>query len=135
MGDLIFVREDDGTERAVTDEVEAAGLMASGRISDVETVGDGTMRRVFPNVSEEAERRAEGDASDAAMRELHDRTVVVTVDDGVMPATVREVELQGTATEAHRASVKARVAKQEGVTQAQVLIETLDEHQARTASE
>ncbi len=148
----LFVQQDDLTEVEIlpelspTGEVDESGdpVLAPSNpewVSLRATVDDGTaIYRVhgdlwlFLNAAGASAKRARWAASDAAAAAKETKTVMVTVDDGVMPATTREVELQDIATEAAKASVKARVANQEGVLPAQVLVETLDEHQARIAS-
>ena len=136
MDDLIFIQEDDGTERAVTDEAECVALLASARLVEAETVGDGTTRNVYLNASREAAMRAEWDATtwhnDAAQRDALDRTVRVTIDDGVMQKTEEEIELQTVPGVLELATVKTRMVAQRGIANPDhVAVETLADFKVR----
>lgn len=131
MDDTFVVQEDDGTERLVTDEAEHATLAASGRLFEAETIGDGTMRRVYLNVSKEASMRAEWAASDAAQQDARNRTVMIIIDDGVMPVTEERIELQVIPGAADKATVKARIVAERGVANPNhVTVETLTDFEA-----
>lgn len=77
MGDTFFVREDDGTERVVTEETERVVLAASDRLFAAETIGDGTMKRVYMSDAEELAERQRWADSIVAEAERRTRTYQV----------------------------------------------------------
>lgn len=69
--------------------------------------------------------------SKAIQDEIDSRTVMVTIDDGVMQKTEEEIELQGPPTPADLATVKARHVAQQGVANSShVTVETLTDFKA-----
>ena len=135
MAHTVHIQNDDGTEREVTDEAELTALHAAitdgTLISYVQSAPPRGSKRLILNAANAAAHRQE-EAERVAAHVIEDaKKIVVTIDDNVMPATILKITLQDTATEARKALVKTRVANQEGVTPAQVLVETLNEYEAR----
>ena len=91
-------------------------------------------RLIVPDASMEEARDAQA-ASDKARDDAREaRIAVVTIDDGVMAATVEPVELQGPPSAADLATVKARQVARQGIANpSHVRVETLADYRARIA--
>ena len=67
-------------------------------------------------------------ASTSVRKKRQDRTVVITVNDTIMPITIEEVELQRVADLQTIAAVRARVATEKGVSAAAINVQTYAEY-------
>ncbi len=136
MAHTVYVQNDDGTEREVTDEAEItqlyADINAGTLISNVESVPPRGSKRTILNAANAATQRQFDDDAIAAQVTKDARTVMVTIDGGVMLPTEERVELQGPPSEADLALVKTRYIAQQGVANPNhVGVETLADFKAR----
>lgn len=133
----LYIQNDDGTEREVTDEAERDAVMAAIHagtvLSGVASVpGTKDQKRTVFNASAKTAREAEIVAFQAAQDERESRTVVVTVNDGILPPTEEHIELQVVADAASKAGVNTRMIAGQGIgNPSHVIVETLAEFKAR----